>query len=466
MMVTLRSLFIASIFLCNYSPAYAQTECEFELLFEPGFRQSRAVLRNDIVYYSNRTNGINTYNVNTDEDSVLFNLPVINSTVTYVSNYLDVSNSFPVFNGTDSEELWIYNIEKDSLFEIQKELNEKFCQAYCYNEHLLYQKFEIGSSVNCSNVSRSIYYNTLTKEEREVGFDVDINFRDLLVFISDDNVCYYNLTSGEVKCLGPKNTSTIYYRTDNELIWIGARNIYIYDYDKDVVDSLSINNRYLRYFNYAHWHGNDWLYLVSQETAEFKNPSDVYRYNLKDKLFEQIVSLDSIQYYAPSGNDDFVLYRKIEQNYNLLGLSKSEFVLRNLTNQTTYILEEEVLFGTGKYILTQDFLITNDGSFFDSGLKKYDLDCFRNPLGQDNVIENETVQLYPNPFSEVIKLVSPLDIQLMKFSLYTLEGKEISIQAINQNFEINLSNINSGLYILIVKDHDENIIMKEKIIKI
>jgi len=466
MIKTLKAVFITTLFLCNCNPTNAQSECEYEILFEPEFRGSRTRLRNNVVYYSNRTNGINSYNVTTNEEITLFNLPVINSSVAYVSSYLDVSNSFPVFNGSGSEELWIYQIETDSLFEIQKEANEEFCQAYCYNEHLLYQKIKVGSSINCSNSSKSVYYNMLTNEEREVGFDVDFNFKDLLIFISDANVCYYNLTSSEVKCLSPKNTSTTYYRTDNELVWVGDKNIYIYDYDKDVVDSITVNNRFLRYFDYSHWHDNDWLYLISQETAEFKGPIDIYRFNLKNKLLEQIVSLDSIQYYAPSGNDDFVMYRKLEQDYNLVGLSKAEFVLKNLTNQNTFILEEDVLFGTGKYILTEDFLFTNDGSFFDSGLKKYELDCFRQPLSQDDVIENETVQLYPNPFSDVIKLVSPKDLQLMKISLHNLEGKEISIKAINQNSEINLSNINSGLYILIVKDQDENIIIKEKIIKI
>jgi hypothetical protein len=73
------------------------------------------------------------------------------------------------------------------------------------------------------------------------------------------------------------------------------------------------------------------------------------------------------------------------------------------------------------------------------------------------MIELENVYLYPNPTSGVIKIDGLISSDNLK--MYDMQGKLIEINQSNTN-EINLSNIETGVYFLSIIRNDKQYYFK------
>ncbi|MGC9342455.1 MAG: T9SS type A sorting domain-containing protein [Bacteroidales bacterium] len=64
-----------------------------------------------------------------------------------------------------------------------------------------------------------------------------------------------------------------------------------------------------------------------------------------------------------------------------------------------------------------------------------------------NEIDEEKTKIYPNPFSEYISISIPGNYNDIDFELYDLQGRTVLTMKLMPNEEINLTNLNQGIYL-------------------
>ncbi|MEP7265782.1 MAG: ELWxxDGT repeat protein, partial [Bacteroidota bacterium] len=73
--------------------------------------------------------------------------------------------------------------------------------------------------------------------------------------------------------------------------------------------------------------------------------------------------------------------------------------------------------------------------------------------------EKNSIAVYPNPVADILNVTSQNKIE--SFKIYNSLGKLISVKTVNQqNFQINISQFNSGIYFLNVKTKNSNEVIK------
>jgi len=84
-----------------------------------------------------------------------------------------------------------------------------------------------------------------------------------------------------------------------------------------------------------------------------------------------------------------------------------------------------------------------------------------NPLATTDYT-NTNINIYPNPTSD--KIIFPNDLITSEYSIYSITGKLIKNGRLHTN-EIKISELNSGLYILKIRNYKSNTVTVFKIIK-
>lgn len=164
----------------------------------------------------------------------------------------------------------------------------------------------------------------------------------------------------------------------------------------------------------------------------------------------------------PNG-DDFFFNNRLSQDGNIIvigGYGANEgFVEIHNFNGTNWTLEDIRINGENN----GDFFgfavdISNDGSRIvagapengSNGSQSGEVKVFENlsVLGIQNVNLFNEVKLFPNPTQNIVQIMSSIEIE--SYALMTINGKTIISEIINgtDNLKINLTGLNSGLYIL------------------
>lgn len=95
------------------------------------------------------------------------------------------------------------------------------------------------------------------------------------------------------------------------------------------------------------------------------------------------------------------------------------------------------------YSDTQLFLDSNGEtvSYDLSGLRK----AYFSTIDNDDEIENQQFAIYPNPAKDLIHVVTP---HATSVQIYTIDGKIVKSVEVSEDATINISDMNSGLYII------------------
>lgn len=92
----------------------------------------------------------------------------------------------------------------------------------------------------------------------------------------------------------------------------------------------------------------------------------------------------------------------------------------------------------------------------------YDLSCYSINLSvEDDLLEEDLVNVYPNPTNEFINIVVNDNIHISNVILYNLLGKQILV---TKNNKINIKNFSNGIYYLKVINNKEKYVVKKFII--
>lgn len=96
------------------------------------------------------------------------------------------------------------------------------------------------------------------------------------------------------------------------------------------------------------------------------------------------------------------------------------------------------------YSDTQLFLDSNGESVsYDlSGLKK----AYFSTIDNDDEIENQHLTIYPNPATDVLKISNTSEYQSV--TIYSIDGKVVKRIEVSNEAEINVSELQTGLYII------------------
>lgn len=80
-------------------------------------------------------------------------------------------------------------------------------------------------------------------------------------------------------------------------------------------------------------------------------------------------------------------------------------------------------------------------------------------------VRKPTVSIYPNPASTQLVVSASNGLQGGTIALYDLSGKLMALEtATNQTHTINSSNLPSGIYIVVVKDNEQNILARNRVV--
>ena len=143
---------------------------------------------------------------------------------------------------------------------------------------------------------------------------------------------------------------------------------------------------------------------------------------------EQIVSYD------PSTN-------RVEDLGDFLSLSEKRF------DNISFVLEGKAYFGLGSFGWTTTYMNDILVIPFDYGALN------------SNEISVEKFSVYPNPAKSRLYINSVSDVEIIELFLYSTDGKKIEFE--NKNI-IDLSEVNSGIYIINIKTN--NTVFKQKIL--
>lgn len=125
-------------------------------------------------------------------------------------------------------------------------------------------------------------------------------------------------------------------------------------------------------------------------------------------------------------------------------------------------------YDTMEYVLYYDNGFTNFPANFDGILLAtvpyceipYDHTSISTPIEK---IENPVIQIFPNPSAERVRILNKPGIKITSIKLYDSIGRLIRVESFNFD-EINISNLESGIYLIKVYSNDKEI-AREKLIK-
>jgi hypothetical protein len=84
---------------------------------------------------------------------------------------------------------------------------------------------------------------------------------------------------------------------------------------------------------------------------------------------------------------------------------------------------------------------------------------------KDNPIEANNIVIYPNPIVNSFKVNQVDDTVINKVQIISVLGKVVKEFEYQKNTEYDISNLNLGLYIIVLKNNNEKLIYRQKIIK-
>ncbi len=104
-------------------------------------------------------------------------------------------------------------------------------------------------------------------------------------------------------------------------------------------------------------------------------------------------------------------------------------------------------------------------------LDSLDNDC--NGLIDENIVNNQelyanTIQVYPNPFQNSLSIYSTLILNIV-YKIYDINGNLVSHDYLvlgNKTKNINLEHLNSGVYMIMLSDENNQLISQKRIVKI
>ena len=96
------------------------------------------------------------------------------------------------------------------------------------------------------------------------------------------------------------------------------------------------------------------------------------------------------------------------------------------------------------YSDTQIFIKSNAEtvSYDLSGLRK----AYFSTSDNDDEIENQHLTIYPNPATDVLKILNTSEYQSV--TIYSIDGKVVKRIEVSNEADINVSDLNAGLYII------------------
>ena len=96
------------------------------------------------------------------------------------------------------------------------------------------------------------------------------------------------------------------------------------------------------------------------------------------------------------------------------------------------------------YSDTQIFIKSNGEtvSYDLSGLRK----AYFSTSDNDDEIENQHLTIYPNPATDVLKILNTSEYQSV--TIYSIDGKVVKRIEVSNEADINVSDLNTGLYII------------------
>ena len=96
------------------------------------------------------------------------------------------------------------------------------------------------------------------------------------------------------------------------------------------------------------------------------------------------------------------------------------------------------------YSDTQIFIKSNGEtvSYDLSGLRK----AYFSTSDNDDEIENQHLTIYPNPATDVLKIINTSEYQSV--TIYSIDGKVVKRIEVSNEADINVSDLNAGLYII------------------
>ena len=94
-------------------------------------------------------------------------------------------------------------------------------------------------------------------------------------------------------------------------------------------------------------------------------------------------------------------------------------------------------------------------------------------LADENIVNNQelyanTIQVYPNPFQNSLSIYSTLILNIV-YKIYDINGNLVSHDYLvlgNKTKNINLEHLNSGVYMIMLSDENNQLISQKRIVKI
>jgi hypothetical protein len=186
--------------------------------------------------------------------------------------------------------------------------------------------------------------------------------------------------------------------------------------------------------------------------------TDVY---LTGGFLSSSIAFGSDTLYYPTGGTDPIFIVKYDTALNVIcatalssGGDDNNAITTNCTG-ATYIAGD---FGINPFIVGSDTLIlSGTENFF---IAKYN--CNGEPVTTNEIQNQETIILFPNPTSSTFKITSTDKIETMK--LYNILGELLITEKINNTQStINISQFSKGIYFVEIKT--EKGIVRKKVVK-
>lgn len=146
---------------------------------------------------------------------------------------------------------------------------------------------------------------------------------------------------------------------------------------------------------------------------------------------------------------------EIERSFDGVDFQKIDFVAAQNKNQNEYIFKDAgAKAGTNYYYRLK--MIDLDGSFEYSNIKQ-----IRIPFG------DETVEVFPNPFSDIIFIKNKNEtVALKNAELFDINGTKIlEINLEKNQSQISVKNIQNGIYVLKIYDEIGNAVLVQRVVK-
>ncbi|HMW39780.1 MAG: T9SS type A sorting domain-containing protein [Saprospiraceae bacterium] len=303
------------------------------------------------------------------------------------------------------------------------------------------QYFSKGAYVNSSRTDYTYFPDGKTESEIAYGLD------RLKQFVIDKKTTYQYDSLSNYKFIHHffynKNLGKYETYYDQEFkYYFDARGNIIKKFDVDLWPTYFTNKRHLYTYN-----ANDQLQteIIQSNTSTVKFDETSFQNRERNEyLYNQTGKIISARYYAVPVNDTIdQLYRQVDYTYDV-------------QDRILHILEDE-----GRICRT-DYVYSNDGytERYTCGeiLEKKYYNCIISEL---NRIQTKQITISPNPASDVIYLnqssEEPADFEYQIADFY---GRIISSSKLKGSNSINISGLEIGHYVLLIKKNDQTSVFR------